>query len=47
MLSSGGILVLLNSVRSSLPMYMMSWRNWITIDLGSFGNVTIIRRSTG
>jgi hypothetical protein len=55
MLSSGGRLVLINSVLSSLPMYMMSffmvlmvpWRNWIITDLGFSGNVMITRRSTG
>ena len=54
MLSVGGRLVLINSVLSSLPMFMMSFfeiprgilkKNWIILDLGSFGKAMNIRRN--
>ena len=39
LLSTGGRLVLIDSVLSSVPMFMMSFsRNWTTIDIASFGN---------
>ena len=53
-LSTGGRLTLINSVLSSLPMYMMSFfeipkgvlKNWITFVLNSFGNVMNIKENT-
>ena len=54
MLLVGRRLVLINSVLSSLPMFMMSFfeiprgilkKNWIILDLGSFGKAMNIRRN--
>jgi hypothetical protein len=55
LLSLGGRLVLINSVPSSLPMFMMSFfatlkgcrKGWITIGPGFSSSVMNIRRSTG